>query len=130
MGVFEDATAGKPIAIGRAVGPVLIVPAGGSMILLASWTVRLRWAVRKQFGISVHLFDQQILSSGPNGTEIIAWQSYDRFKETRRHFFVWKTLGRAYMVIPKRALEAPAQVDWLRAVVERTLERSAWFFGL
>jgi hypothetical protein len=130
IAVFEDATAAKPIAIGRSVAIVLIVPAAGSVIVLASWTARLRWAVRKQSGISVHLFDQRILSSGPNGTEFIAWQSYDRFKETKRHFFVWKTLSRAYLVIPKRALAAPAQVDWLRAVLERTLQRSSWFFGL
>jgi len=101
----------------------LVVVLGGSVL---SW-----WShSRRAAAVDLVLSPDSIAFSGPEGSGALPWSTYDRFKETRRSFFLWKSSGAsAWMLLPKRAFATVEEADRCRDMLSSHLRPSSWFFG-
>jgi hypothetical protein len=78
---------------------------------------------------TVRLGDHGLVITEPAGDTHLQWSTLRHYKEARRTFILWNSHRSPALMLPKRALATSAQLNQLRALLDKHLARSTWLLG-
>jgi hypothetical protein len=106
--------------------PIFTVVAAGILPFMTfnAWRSDQKYLVPRQLVLGKERLD----FAGPDGNGFIPWTTFKHFKENRWSFFVWNPSGQQWDMFPKRAFTSAKDIERCRALLQRHLRRSRWFF--
>jgi hypothetical protein len=66
--------------------------------------------------------------AGRDGSGRLPWSAYKYYRESRRSFFVWDPRGSVWFMFPKRGFASSSDLSRLRAMLQKNLKHSRWFY--
>lgn len=100
------------------------------LVIIAPVVALISWLNEKK-----HLTPRQIVLSGerldfggPDGSGFIPWTTFKYYKENRWSFYVWNPSPRQWDMFPKRAFTSAMEIERCRALLQKKLLRSRWFY--
>jgi len=87
-------------------------------------------AVRKQVTEqTVILSNDGLTMTEPTGDTHLHWSNLRFYKETRRLFILWSAPRAPALMLPKRAISSESDVQKLRALLDKHLQKSSWLLA-
>ena len=93
------------------------------ILLMTSW----RLSAKEVGSQEITLSEQSVTFSGADGSGILPWTSFKRYKETPWSFILWR--GSHWMMLPKRAFASSDELSRCRELLDQHLKQSRWFIG-
>jgi len=101
----------------------------GTFVILLASVVTWRAHARQLVPMEIRLTADEMEISANGACESGNWSAYTCFKETRRSWIIWHRATHAWLLLPKRALQSPPEIELCRSLVTRNLRPSRWYFG-
>jgi hypothetical protein len=101
----------------------------GVMVVLISaihpWVSHRKHLIPREIAIS----EESLTELSADGTSVVPWTAFSRYKETRTCFIIWSRPGRGWLMFPKRAFCSANDLERCRALLHKKLHQSRWFIG-
>jgi hypothetical protein len=101
----------------------------GVMVVFISaihpWISHRKHLIPREIAVS----EDSLVEASTDGTSVVPWTAFSRYKETRTCFLIWGRPGGAWLMFPKRAFCSANDLERCRALLHKKLHQSRWFIG-